>query len=124
MEEYKITNLILSPANLAYLLDSKKFLSSKNESLTDFLLIGAIVQNVLRTKFESIFPDRNMTIFYGMTEIGICFTTPGEYKVQGSVGSSINPGTQVKIIDDDGNALENGKVGEICGKNSYKFIVS
>lgn len=58
-----------------------------------------------------------------MTETGVSTTKPGEYRIDGAVGSVIFPNTQVKIADDDGNALEKGKIGEICSKMSCKFLV-
>lgn len=123
VEEYKVTDFVFPPSQLATILDSEKFLSSKNESLHTIIAGGGIVANVLRDKFYSLFPDRNLTIAYGMTEIGISMTKPGESKIYGSVGSIIFPNTDVKIVDDEGRALDKGETGEICAKTNFNFQV-
>lgn len=124
VEEFEITSLVMPPSHLIMLLDSHEFLTSNNKSLQNFMASGSILSNVVRKKFESIFPDRQMAVSYGMTEVGISFTKPDEYKIDGAVGSIIFPNTQVKIIDEEGNALEKGNPGEVCAKISCKFLVS
>jgi len=88
------------------------------------MAVGAIVTKALRKKFESIFPDRSLLIAYGMTEGGVCQTKEGEYKINGSVGSLLYPNNFVKIVDEEGNAVDIGEVGEICAKSYFKFLVS
>lgn len=60
VEEFEITSLIMPPSHLMMLLDSEKFLSSNNKSLQTFIVCGSILSNVLRKRFESIFPDRQL----------------------------------------------------------------
>jgi acyl-CoA synthetase (AMP-forming)/AMP-acid ligase II len=86
--------------------------------------VGSILSNTLREDFYTTFPDRQLLISYGMTEILISITKPNESKIDYSVGSTIFPNTLVKIVDDDGNALDIGETGEICAKSCFKFMVS
>lgn len=124
MERYKVTSVSMPPSQFAMLLNSEKFLSSNTESLETFVTVGSILSKNLREKFQKIFPNKNLMIPYSMSEISISITKPGEFKTEFSVGSIIFPGIQLKIVDDGGNALDNGMAGEICAKPFFKFLVS
>ncbi|KAG5680303.1 hypothetical protein PVAND_009820 [Polypedilum vanderplanki] len=121
VEHYKVTNVNMPPSSLAVLLNSEEFLSSNTKSLQVFTILGSIVSKVLREKFSKIFPDKMMMVPYGMTEVLISMTKPNEYKQEYAVGSFLFFNVQVKIIDENGISLDNGKHGEICAKSSFKF---
>lgn len=60
---------------------------------------------------------------YGLTEAGInCFSqTPAETMIkEGSVGRPIFHG-EAKIVDDEGNEVESGKIGELVLKGPHVF---
>lgn len=124
VEKYKITSMVLATTQLNSFLNSEKDIRSCIESLTNITIGGSIVSEVLRKKFEKIFPDKNLTIAYGLTESSACSTKPNEYKIGGlSVGSMIYPNNSIKIIDNYGRSLHNGQKGEICLKQKFKFLV-
>lgn len=123
-EKYKVTSITMPPSHLSVLLNSEKFLSTKIESLTTFMVGGAIISNSLRKKFEQYFPDKNMLVAYGMTETSAVISLPMEYKKKFAVGSMIFPNNLIKIVDEDGRNLDNGQSGEICVKMQFKFLVS
>lgn len=116
VEKYKLTNLTVPPMHLNAILNSDFFNSCKHETLKTIACMGSIVSDSLREKFSEIFPDKNMTISYGSTEIPISITLPGEFKEKLSVGSILFPKILAKIVDDQGNKLGIGEEGEICGK--------
>lgn len=124
VERYKVTNVNMPPSSLAVLLNSEEFLASNTKSLQSFNVIGSIVSKVLREKFEKYFPDKMMMVPYGMTEVLVSMTKPYEYKIEYAVGSVLFFNVQVKIIDENGKALEIGQHGEICAKPYFKFHVS
>ncbi len=124
VEKYQITKVFLAPYALNTLLKSHRFLASKNQSLQNFSIAGAILSEEARKLFDSLLPSRNLTISYGMTEAFATITKPFEYRQSLSVGSMIFPNISLKIIDDNGNAVANGKTGEICIRPSLKFLVS
>jgi len=72
------------------------------------------------------FPNAVLINGYGLTEGGasICALPPGEARKRpGSVGKPM-PGAEIRVVDDDGNALATGDVGEIVlkvptGERSY-----
>lgn len=123
-EAYQITNVTMAPYVLNTLLNSQKFLSSNITSLQNIMLVGAIFSEEARKKFDEVLPNRNLTIAYGMTEQAATATKPFEYRKGLSVGSIILPNVSIKIINDDGIALDNGFTGEICAKSKFKFLVS
>lgn len=124
LEKYEITNVFLAPYALNTVLNSKQFLSSKNESLQKFFIGGAILSEESRKKFDRLLPNRNLTIGYGMTELAGTLSKGLEYRQGLSVGSIVLPNVSIKIIDDDGNTLDNGQTGEICLKSTLQFLVS
>lgn len=124
VEKYQITNVLMAPYVLNTVLNSKKFLSSHNESLQSFVIGGAILSEEARKKFDELLPNRNLTVGYGMTEQAATSSKPLEYRQGLAVGSAILPNVSIKIVDEDGNALDNGQTGEICQKSTIKFLVS
>lgn len=124
VQKYKITNVFMPPSQLAVLLDSEKFSSSNMDSLKHIKVGGSIASENMRRKFEKVFPNQDLTIVYGMTEVGVVITKPYEFRHKLSVGSSLLPNVAVKIVDDNGNVLNNREIGEICAKAQFKFIVS
>ena len=54
---------------------------------------------------------------YGLTETSpvVCANPHGEHSRLGTVGLPV-PGTTLKVIDDEGNALPLGERGELCVK--------
>ncbi len=72
----------------------------------------------------NIFPNANIINLYGLTEAGStgCMMPPGAAKSHpGSVGIPLPP-TEVKIIDEHGNMLSSGEIGEILlrGESSQR----
>lgn len=124
VEAYQISDVLTAPYGLNTLMNSQNFLSSNKNSLKNITLAGAIFSQEARQTFDEILPNINLNIAYGMTEIAATLTKPFEYRQGLSVGSFILPNVSLKIIDDDGNALDNGKTGEICLKPKFKFLVS
>ncbi|HWC14706.1 MAG TPA: AMP-binding protein [Actinomycetota bacterium] len=65
-------------------------------------------------EFERRVPSVTIRQGYGLTETSASMTvTPAEGADIASVGKA-NPGFEIKIVDEDGDALPAGEVGEIC----------
>jgi acyl-CoA synthetase (AMP-forming)/AMP-acid ligase II len=125
VEKYEINYLTAATYILGTLLNSNEFLSSKNQSLQIFSIGGSVVLNHTRKRFSEIFPKRHLQVVLGMTEMGrITLTKGDEYKIDGAVGSWIQPNASLRIIDENGNWLGFGEVGEVYGRNGSKFMVS
>lgn len=123
VENHKVTNLTLTTLDLKEILKSDFAHSCDHDTLKNFICVGSIVPEALRQKFASTFPDKNLTIFYGLTEVPVSMTLAGEYKKGLSVGSLVFPNTIIKIVGDEGQKLKENETGEICVKSYQKFQV-
>lgn len=123
VEEQKITNFNLVPSTLAAMLASNEFLACNHESLKSFMVLGSFFSESLRKKFRKIFPDKLLMTSYGMTEIFVSRTKPGEAYNGISSGSIITPNIVIKIVDEEGKNLEVNEKGEIRVKTQFKFLV-
>lgn len=123
VRRHKPTELVLPPMNLTLILQSEFPKSIIHECLKTVLCMGSIVSEPLRKKFSQLFPEKDLIVLYGMTEVGVSKTAPGEYKDKLTVGSILFPNLTFKIIDENGQRLDENKVGEICVKSSISFLV-
>lgn len=57
---------------------------------------------------------------YGMTEVGIVLSNPLDDPQPGTVGFPL-PGTEVRVVDADGEPLPPGQVGELCIRGPSVF---
>jgi acyl-CoA synthetase (AMP-forming)/AMP-acid ligase II len=77
-------------------------------------LTGAPTSQWIASEFKRIFPNARIGIWYGQTEAGPAITytefSPDE---PNRVGRPIPP-TEVRIVDQNGNELPAGQVGQIC----------
>jgi 4-coumarate--CoA ligase len=124
VKKYEVTTLTVPPIHLNTILNSDFGSSCNHEKLKNIMSVGSIVPETLRKKFAEVFPEKSMSIAYGMTEASVSMTKPGEYKEAFSVGSLIFPNTVVKIVDEEGQRLGVGVTGEIRAKGYFKFMVS
>lgn len=121
VETRKISHFNLVPSSLATLLESERFLSCNHKSLKSFMVLGSIFTETLRAKFRKVFPEKLLMTCYGMTEIFVSLTKPGEVYSGISSGSLITPNLKIKIVDEDGKNLGVNEQGEIRGKLNLIF---
>lgn len=124
VEKYKVTSLSTPPYQLALMLQSDDFRRSNHSSLKEIHCIGSVVSVTIRKQFQKIFPDKLLMIAYGMTELLISITRPGERIDNQTVGSMIIPNLVLKVVDENEQRLEIGQPGEIRVISPTKFIVS
>lgn len=124
IEDQKISTFNIPPSSLAALLYSEKFLSCNHESLKSFVTIGSALSDSLRDKFRKIFPNKMLTVSYGMTEVFVSLTKPNECFKSNAVGSMIIHNLNVKIVNKKGESLGPNEKGEICIKTQFDFYVS
>jgi 4-coumarate--CoA ligase len=124
VEKHQVTNLNLPPMHLIPILNSDFPKCCKHGSLTNIQCMGATLPQSYRQKFSEVFSDKMLTITYGLTEIVISTTRPGEFKENLSVGSIFLPNIEMKIVDNDEQRLGVNEIGELCAKPAYEFQVS
>lgn len=117
---YQVTVVVLPPAYLSSLINSPVSQTGDFSSIRQFSCTGAIISENLRERFKLAFPNKPLIITYGKTEIFIACLQKGE-KLDGLKVGKTNANVQVKIIDDEGNPLDLGEVGEICAKPEFKL---
>lgn len=120
IEQYLVTVVVLPPVYLTSLINSPASQTGDFSSIILFSCTGAVVSGSLRERFKVAFPDKPLLISYGTTEIFIAAMHPGE-KTDGLKVGRTYTNIQVKIIDEEGNPLDLGEVGEICAKPEFKF---
>ncbi|XP_070493981.1 probable 4-coumarate--CoA ligase 3 [Chironomus tepperi] len=122
VENRKVTGINLVPSSLAAILQSKQFLSSNHDCLKTFVVLGSFMSESLRNKFNETFPDKTLMVGYGLTEIFVSLTKADEVYDGATVGSMITPNLQIKVVNEDGEAVDPGERGEIRVKLQFKFL--
>ena len=77
------------------------------------------------TKIREAFPEGFPLLGYGLTETNAvgCGNLNENYMAKpGSTGMPSKPLVDMAILDDDGNKLETGKVGEVCIRSVANFL--
>lgn len=114
IEAERVTHLSAAPAALVSLMDAKNFQREKVASLELVMVGGAPCPPVVSERWRDAVPAVLLER-YGMLEIGTGARTVVEddpADVGASVGT-ISPDGQVRIVDEEGQDLPMGEVGEI-----------
>lgn len=118
MEQEKITIFFGVPAMYSILLNTSKIKQIELPSLRLLTYGAAPMPYELVRKVKSLFPNVKVQNLYGQTENSPAATTLKDHfaldKV-GSVGEPL-PKTEVQVVDEFGDPLPHGQVGEIVVK--------
>ena len=72
----------------------------------------------VKARIMELFPPDTVWEVYGGTEGSLTMISPQEWlKKPGSVGRPFPPGTELHILDDDGNELPAGRLGLVYGRS-------
>ncbi|MGH9168965.1 MAG: class I adenylate-forming enzyme family protein, partial [Acidimicrobiia bacterium] len=117
IQDHRVEHLLLVPTMMTLLLHHPDVESYDTSSLRTVFASAAPVPVELAEAFEKAF-DCEVLEGYGQTEAApaIALMRPGLAKKAGSTGPPL-PGVEVVILDDDGNELPTGEVGEICSRS-------
>jgi acyl-CoA synthetase (AMP-forming)/AMP-acid ligase II len=114
VEAHRPSSAFLVPAMVQLLVQSERFATADLSCLRLVSIGSAPLPPSLHAAIADRVPDAMVSNSYSMTEVGSAFTfmPPGElHKRVGSVG--IPMGTKIRIVDDDGEDLPTGTVGEV-----------
>ncbi|XP_037920264.1 luciferin 4-monooxygenase-like [Hermetia illucens] len=121
IEQYRITSILTPPSQLAMMVECPEIKTKDLSSLREYLCGGSFVAPALCDKMAEYLQNGRITVVYGSTEAGGgCTMNVNPYKY-GSVGKLIH-NFQMRIVDDNGDALGPNENGEICVKPLYKFL--
>lgn len=116
IEEEKVTFIGLVPAQLAMMLDHPGLQDYDLSSIRYWYSVGAPLPYKVGMDVEEKMGGK-VLIGYGIAEWGGFTITPPELPIEIRLKPSGKPieGTDVRIVDDDGNELPQGEAGEVWG---------
>jgi cyclohexanecarboxylate-CoA ligase len=121
VDEYAITSSVGATIHLAGLLDARDAGIASLETLRDYLVGGASVPSsiIARAEEAGIIAYRS----WGMTEYPTAtMGKPSEtFEQRAFTDGSLAPGTQLRIVDDDGKDVPMGEEGELCLRGPELF---
>jgi acyl-CoA synthetase (AMP-forming)/AMP-acid ligase II len=118
-QRYRATHTMLVPVQYQRILDCPEFAGTDLSSFVVKQCTGAPLDAGLKQRIRQSWPGKLREI-YGMTEGGVsCVLDADLYPDKlGTVGKPA-PNHDMRIIDDAGNVLKQGEVGEIVGRSPY-----
>jgi acyl-CoA synthetase (AMP-forming)/AMP-acid ligase II len=111
--------VFLVPAMVELLVDAERFDEADLSSITMCSVGSAPISPVTIQRLRDRLPSASVSNAWGMTEAGpaYCYLPREEQSARaGSVGKPLPP-TEFKVVDDDGNDLPAGEVGELLVRN-------
>jgi long-chain acyl-CoA synthetase len=126
IERWRVTNVHMVPANFTRILALPEDERSKFDlsSLKIVVHAAAPCPVPLKRAFMDFVGADKVWEYYGASEGGGTVITPQEWlEHPGSVGKPL-PGTEFRILDDDGNVLPPGEVGTVYvkpGEQSFEY---
>ncbi|HOT83270.1 MAG TPA: AMP-binding protein [Candidatus Defluviicoccus seviourii] len=112
----KVTHIVMVPAQIIQVLDSKAFTPEKLSSLEMLHNIGAPLLIEHKKRINELLPGRFYEL-YGLTEgLMTVLDKHDSIRKEGSVGCP-PPFMEIKIVREDGTDAAPGEVGEIVGRS-------
>jgi len=121
IETHRATHLKVVPALLIRLINSDAVKRFDLSSLRTIQSGGQRLQPEVRLKTRELIPSAFVQENFGMSEGMLMFVRrddPEEVRLE-TVGRPISPDDEVRLIDDDGNEVPDGEVGEFCARGPY-----
>jgi acyl-CoA synthetase (AMP-forming)/AMP-acid ligase II len=111
----RVTHIMMVPSQIIALLQNPGFNTGNMQSLEMLLTIGAPLQQASKQAVNAVIPGRFYEL-YGLTEGFVTILDREDFeRYPGSVGCP-PPGYEIRIVDDTGNDLGVGEIGEIVGR--------
>ena len=121
IQEHRVTHLKVVPALLIRLLNSEVL---SHYDLSSLRIIQSGGQSLLpqtRLMVKGLIPNAFVQENFGMSEGLLMFVRPDDPPdvCLETVGRPISPDDEVRLLDDDGNQVPPGEVGELCCRGPY-----
>ncbi|ELP8106302.1 AMP-binding protein [Vibrio vulnificus] len=116
MEQFQVTGLGLVPSAWQFITQMSKNLITKYSSQLRYIEFGsAYLSPEDKTLLTEWFPNTRLVMHYGLTEVSRATFTNFHYDNHSAVGC-VNRGAQFLILNESGEELPSGEVGEIAFK--------
>lgn len=115
IEREKVTHVMLVPAQIIAILNAPNFSSKALQSLEMILSLGAPLLKEHKDELNKRLPGRFYEL-YGLTEGFVTVLDKEDYAAKPDSVGVPPPFFEMKILDENGNKVPTGEVGEICGK--------
>ena len=121
IERYRVTHIHIVPALLIRWISAP---SAAGYDLTSVRVIqsgGQRLQPDTRLRAEQVFPGCTVQENFGMAEGLLLFVRLDDDPAvrRETCGRPICPDDEIKLVDDDGNEVPRGQVGELCARGPY-----
>ena len=115
VEREKVTHVMMVPAQIIAILNAPNFSVKALESLEMILSLGAPLHKEHKDDLNKRLPGRFYEL-YGLTEGFVTVLDKEDYAAKPESVGVPPPFFEMRIVDDKGNDLPAGEVGEICGR--------
>ena len=120
VREQQVTHVMMVPAQIIALLEHPETHAEDLESLEMVLSLGAPLYQDQKEHFERLLPGRLYEL-YGLTEGFVTILDKFDVAAKpGSVGCP-PPGYRMRIVDNQGEELPRGEIGEIVGDGPIRM---
>jgi len=124
IEREKITFISLIPTHYSLILNASEEARKRDvSSIRKLLCSSAPVRKDMKLAIMKFFPGVELYEAYGSTEAGIVTVLKPEYQMRklGSIGFESLGTDRVKILDEDGNEVGVGVIGELFSRGPMLF---
>ena len=121
IEQERVTHLELVPTLLIRLLNDP---SRERYDLSSLRLISVGGQKIradIKRSAEELLPPSKFQEIFGMAEGLLCYVRlddPDEVRYE-TIGKPASPGDEVRLVDDEGNDVPDGEIGEMIVRGPY-----
>jgi acyl-CoA synthetase (AMP-forming)/AMP-acid ligase II len=124
--EHKVTDTLLVPTMIQMLVDDSAVADRDLSSLIHLVYGASPMSEALLERARKTLPTVGFTQGYGMTEMAptVALLTPADHDnaaLRGAAGRAA-PHVEVRIVDEDGNEVPRGEVGEIVARGDNVML--
>lgn len=128
--DHNVTHALLVPTMLGMVMQHPEFDVAKFQSVTNYLYGASPMPEGLLRQAMALLPDVEFSQAYGQTEMAplVTILDPKDHVLEGERSKQIRSagrpawGCEIKIVDEDGNEVSKGTVGEIAARSPGNML--